>query len=402
MCRVKHQVPKYLEQQHNTWFAVYTIPKAQRHRFGGKIRFKQTLQTDSLKVAQPLALRLVSEWKAIVADNDVLSAAFKELSSLGREAVGEHDGQIIYQDVDPKYELRQLAQETGTSIQKVKEITGEVIHLTRYIDEWSSSLTLAPKTIAMMRSDVERFVVQFKQSQDINHRAVRTYLAGLGVTVKTQRRILSGIKNYWIFLQDKFELDDADPFINAIPRAKRKASGKARKDWQPDDLVRVYRAAKDTDLKLLIRIAAYTGARIEELCDPTTEVTRDTISVLDAKTKAGIRVVPVHDALKPLINDWVAARKNLKPTKYGDYSNAIGKRFGRLKTELGYDKSLVFHSIRHTVCTLLENAGVPEGVAADIVGHEKPNITFRVYSAGASLEVKREAINLLKYPEWDA
>jgi integrase len=263
-------------------------------------------------------------------------------------------------------------------------------------------LTLAPKTIAMMRSDVERFVVQFNYSEDINHRAVRRYLAGLGVTVQTQRRILSGIKNYWNFLQDKFELDDADPFINAIPRSKTRASGKVRKDWQPEDLVRVYRAAKDTDLKLLIRIAAHTGARREELCSPTTVFNQETITVVDAKTSTGIRTVPVHDDIKPLINDWVVARKNLKTNKFGDMSDAIGKRFGRLKTELGYDKSLVFHSIRATVATLLENAGVPEGVSADIVGHEKPNMTYGLYSGGASLEVKRQAINLLKYPEWDA
>ena len=395
-------MPKYLEKQYNTWFAVYTIPKAQRHRFGGKIRFKQTLQTDSLKEAQPLALRLVSEWKAMVADNDTLSVAYKQLSVLGREPVGEHKGQTIYQDIDPKYELRQLAADGGISIQRVKEITGEVIHLPRYIDEWSSSLTLAPKTIDMMRSDVERFGVQFKYSTDIHTRAVRTYLGGLGVTVQTQRRIRSGIKNYWTFLQDKFELDDADPFINAILRTKTKASSKARKDWQPEDLVRVYRAAKDTDLKLFIRIAAYTGARREELCNPTTALTQDTIMVVDAKTSAGVRTIPVHDAIKPLINDWVVARKSLKPNRFGDMSDAIGKRFSRLKKELGYDKSLVFHSIRATVATLLENAGVPEGVSADIVGHEKPNMTYGLYSGGASLELKREAINLLKYPEWDA
>lgn len=394
-------MPKYLEKQHNTWFAVYTIPKAQRHRFGGKIRFKQTLQTDSLRVAQPLALRLVSEWKALVADNDTLSAAYKQLSALGREPVGEHEGKVIYQDVDPRYELRQLAADEGIGIQRVKEITGEVIHLPRYVDEWSKGLTLAPKTVAMMRSDVQRFVVQFKYSGDVQTRAVRTYLGGLGVSVQTQRRILSGIKNYWTFLQDKFELDDADPFTNAIPRTKTKASGKVRTDWQPEDLVRVYRAAKGADLKLLIRIAAYTGARREELCSPTTEFNQDTIRIVDAKTSAGVRTVPVHDAIKPLINDWVAARNNLKPNKFGDMSDAIGKRFGRLKTELGYGKGLVFHSIRATVATLLENAGVPEGVSADIVGHEKPNMTYGLYSGGASLEVKRAAIMLLNYPDWE-
>jgi hypothetical protein len=37
-------------------------------------------------------------------------------------------------------------------------------------------------------------------------------------------------------------------------------------------------------------------------------------------------------------------------------------------------------------------------VAADILGHEKPRITYNVYSGGAMLEVKREALEKLRYP----
>jgi hypothetical protein len=32
------------------------------------------------------------------------------------------------------------------------------------------------------------------------------------------------------------------------------------------------------------------------------------------------------------------------------------------------------------------------------VGHEKPRITYGLYSAGASLDVKRTALAKLKYP----
>jgi len=47
---------------------------------------------------------------------------------------------------------------------------------------------------------------------------------------------------------------------------------------------------------------------------------------------------------------------------------------------------------------MLENAGVSENVAADILGHEKPRITYGLYNGGASLETKREAIERLHYP----
>ncbi|WP_198374063.1 tyrosine-type recombinase/integrase [Neoroseomonas rubea] len=70
----------------------------------------------------------------------------------------------------------------------------------------------------------------------------------------------------------------------------------------------------------------------------------------------------------------------------------------RLKTRLGYGPEVVFHSIRKTVATALENAGVPENVAADILGHEKPRITYGLYSGGSNLATKAEAIEKVRYP----
>jgi hypothetical protein len=92
-------------------------------------------------------------------------------------------------------------------------------------------------------------------------------------------------------------------------------------------------------------------------------------------------------------------RVALTTSKYGDRSDAIGKRFGKMKTKAKFSKAHVFHSIRKTVVTLLENAGVLENISADIVGHEKPRITYGLYSGGASLEVKRDALAKLKYPK---
>lgn len=37
-------------------------------------------------------------------------------------------------------------------------------------------------------------------------------------------------------------------------------------------------------------------------------------------------------------------------------------------------------------------------LAADIVGHEKPRITYGLCSGGASLETKAKALELVKYP----
>ena len=127
-------------------------------------------------------------------------------------------------------------------------------------------------------------------------------------------------------------------------------------------------------------------------------------SVEDAKTAAGWRDVPIHRELAQTMTRLIDGKKpedyvlaSLTSNKYGDRSNAIGKRFGRLKTKLGFGPERVFHSIRKTVVTMLENAGVPENVVADIVGHEKNTMTYGLYSGGLSLAVKREALAKLAY-----
>ena len=73
------------------------------------------------------------------------------------------------------------------------------------------------------------------------------------------------------------------------------------------------------------------------------------------------------------------------------------RRWRRDRKRLGFGSTKVFHSIRKTVITQLEQAGVPESVTADIVGHEKKTMTYGLYSGGSSLKQKLEAINKIKY-----
>ena len=160
----------------------------------------------------------------------------------------------------------------------------------------------------------------------------------------------------------------------------------------------------DDQLADLIRLGMWTGCRIEELCALKVEQVKDDhFSIGDAKTKAGWRDVPIHrefaQTMTRLIDDSVDGYvlSGLSVNKYGDRSNAVGKRFGRLKKDLDFGKQHVFHSIRKTVVTILENAGVPENVVADIVGHEKTTMTYGLYSGGLSLAVKREALDKLTY-----
>jgi len=126
-------------------------------------------------------------------------------------------------------------------------------------------------------------------------------------------------------------------------------------------------------------------------------------AVTDAKTEAGWRNVPIHRKLAQTMARLADESEDghvlsgLTANKYGDRSNGVGKRFGRLRTDLDFGPEFVFHSLRKTVATLLENAGIPENISADILGHEKTTMTYGLYSGGVSLEVKRKALAKLKY-----
>ena len=87
----------------------------------------------------------------------------------------------------------------------------------------------------------------------------------------------------------------------------------------------------------------------------------------------------------------------LATNQNGDRGDAIGKKFTRLKKAMGFDDRHVFHSIRKTVVTILRNAGAPEDVVADIVGHKINTMTYGLYSGEVSLAVKRETLDKLAY-----
>jgi hypothetical protein len=114
----------------------------------------------------------------------------------------------------------------------------------------------------------------------------------------------------------------------------------------------------------------------------------------------------VHPEISSLIdqliinvgNDGYLIFSNAK-NKYGERSQPIGKRFGRLKTDLGFDGRHVFHSIRKTVTHLFESAECPPGVAKDVIGHAKTDMTFGIYSGETRMDHRARWLETaIRYP----
>ncbi len=305
-------------------------------------------------------------------------------------------------------------------------------HQRAHLDAYLATTTGTDRTKARNKADVSRMARQFLTLPEVTRQAIRGWCDKMalddGLHPRTVSRILSACRGYWHYLEAHGVVaDDVEPFdrLHLSTKGSTKATrGDQRQPFEPGDVVRLHRAARDAGddtLADLVTLAMWTGARIEELCQLRVEHMKlddgagvfpcrtgprgRHFTIEHSKTKAGDRDVPVHPALLATIRRLVEASVDgwvlpgLSATRYGHRSNAIGKRFTTLKRRLGFGPGNVFHSIRMTFVTLLENQAVPQEVIADLVGHERPGFTSRTYSGGATLATKREALAKLAYPD---
>ena len=422
--------PQNLELRYKTYFAVLTVPKDVQYILGKK-RFFKTTGTGDIKVAQAKSELFVIKWKSEIAnarlkvdDPDIKSAL--ELNQMLKASNKDsfHRSQIldvIEKETDRlKDETHELMSETFNQIS-----LGKSKMLKAYVLEWEKNQRenkLQEKSIAQMKSDLNHLFETLPSTNLITNEYcdlwIKNHAQTESLSASSVTRIIAACRNFYKFLQEVgvFQEHSVNPFKvpTAFKKSKRpNAKLKNRIDswiaFSKNELESIYEASLENDddeLSKLIKICSYTGARIEEICSLKVDhidLSISTITIADAKSKAGNRVVPIHPKIKSLITKMTMESSNkflfnsLTENKYKDRSNAIGKRFGRLKKKLGYGKQHVFHSIRKTFTTELERNDVPESITADIVGHEKQTMTYGLYSAGSSLEQKRKAIIKVRF-----
>ena len=410
-----------IERRRNTWYATLHVPKDVQHIIG-KAKLFETLKTTDKRVAETRAAPLVAKWKARIAAARGQSDSFLEDALIWR---GEMQTNPVPEAVHEHIEERakELARTKGGQDGRIfyAVAIGAQEPLLPHFEDWAAQLTLAPKTIDQMKKDVRLMVKHFGTVENITAQGVRDWVRVLmrgtpasqgmaakpGASESSIKRIVSFSRNFWGYLQEIEKAPgEIQPFV--VPSFSKKASSNSatgKGGWeafQPMEVVTLLHGAiekGDQELADLIKLGMCSGARIEELCALKVEnCTSEVLSITDSKTVAGIRQVPVHSALVEVVDRLMGTSQDgyllsgLTFNKYGDRSNAIGKRFGRLKQSLGFPAKKVFHSIRKTVVTLLEDAAVSENLTADIVGHEKPRITYGLYSGGHSLLSMKEAI----------
>lgn len=275
------------------------------------------------------------------------------------------------------------------------------------------------KTVDQLVSRVRRISSYLtEKGLPLEFDTIHDFLKDISDSAKTRRQYLWSGKKFWTWAV-RYDQDFRKRYASLpcpfegheLPRNKA-AQGESYNAFSRAEIERLHRAAIDKGdqaLADLIQMAAFTGCRLEEMGRLKAEHTiyegevPVAFEVQQAKTKAGVRTVPIHPNLVPLYEKLVreagpdgylfAGGNN----KYGNRLDMLSKRFGRLKVAEGFDDGYVFHSVRKTTATELHQAGADALTIPAILGHEFGHISFDIYSKGPSLQQKAQAIGLLSF-----
>lgn len=140
-------------------------------------------------------------------------------------------------------------------------------------------------------------------------------------------------------------------------------------------------------------ILLYTGLRISELLEMSTEnvdLEQGTLFVTKSKTPAGVRTIPIHDEIRPLIqkrfnarNKWLFMNGNRK-LPYSTYMR-----------EFWNNENHVPHEARHTFITELSKVTDDSVAIKKLVGHALTDITD--HYTHRTMDELRDIVNKLQY-----
>ena len=140
-------------------------------------------------------------------------------------------------------------------------------------------------------------------------------------------------------------------------------------------------------------ILLYTGMRASELINlKARDVNRKqrTIKITSAKTKSGIRTIPIHDRIWAIIERRLDAVYVIQECR--TYSS-LSREFDKAMKAINAKHTT--HDCRHTFATRLDNEGANYNAKRLLLGHASGNVTDGVYTH-KSLGQLRKAIRLLK------
>ncbi len=462
---------RHLEKHGKQYRAKLDVPRKLR-QIVGKAALKKSLGTDSLAEAQRLRWSALGELrkqlheiarKAKAAPLDPIIAeaieeyGYRQLHVSGYELHGFQSDldAVAYYDQE-LYAVRAAKIAEEASAARAKEylgiVKGERTPITVHLDQWIADTkgTIAKRTAKHRRNSVEELAAFSGQEglpqtlEAFGRRHAGEFISKRfiqpKVDPKTAAAFISALSTYWRWLESRglLPIGSDNPWLRQPkpkPPKPQRGSKAARQKERPftDDeasvLLDPQASAGDLTLQDFMLIGALSGMRIEEIANLKVEdvdLKAETFAVDEAKTEAGVRIVPIHPNVLGIIErrtkgkapgDWLFPElPEYPPESLSERSMVVSKRFVTYRRRLGVDhrvegkrRSLVnFHSFRRWFIRAARNAlhagavGYDPWTIADVVGHERGamglDMTMGLYPGPASSEALRACVRAVQLP----
>ncbi|MDZ7852363.1 MAG: tyrosine-type recombinase/integrase [Halomonas sp.] len=234
------------------------------------------------------------------------------------------------------------------------------------------------------------------------------------ISITTYNNYVKNLSAFFNFAIEQGYIDN-NPFKNM--RIKQNVKSNAWRDvFSSDDINAILiSTANEKGYKYwLPRLALYTGARLNELC----QLYKNDIILVDGmwcihinekrsdqklKSLHSERMIPVHSKLLEMgIIDVVKEGRLFPELSYHDkhgYSGQPSKWFSRVRNslEIQGEKRKDFHSFRHTVANQLKQKGHAESLIAGLLGHATGGITNTRYGKDYAPEVLVNVVEEIAY-----
>jgi integrase len=196
---------------------------------------------------------------------------------------------------------------------------------------------------------------------------------------------------YWLWLVRR-EHAPSNPWRDLS--TARRAPVEPERAWTDDEAPRLLDGPASPPLRLLMEVAALTGARLDAII--RMEVRGDTIVLPRQKKERGPRTIPLHSHLRGSLagfSGWPWPASNRASQAFTTYRRAV---LG--PDDPGRRRAVVtFHSWRKFFISKAERAGIDERIISDVVGHARRSMTGR-YSAGATMGQMKVCVEAVKLP----
>lgn len=159
-----------------------------------------------------------------------------------------------------------------------------------------------------------------------------------------------------------------------------------RKPFSKKEVQTVWKWKDSNEYITIILMLIYSGVRISELLDLLKEnvnLKEKWFDVVDSKTKAGIRKVPIADKILPFFEYWCNKNNceyvlSTPSAEHFEYRNYYDSYWSPFIEQMGMEYTP--HCTRHTCISFLTAAGVDERIIKKIVGHKGQGVTQIVYT----------------------